>query len=283
MRAQESQSAEFNNGRRTISLSSALEKSLSAYASAAVAAGVSLLAMANPAEAKIIYTPANTTIPVNNTGAALVLDLNHDGVADFSFVNSWHSFGHGSFSALSVGCAVVPVSSHNSTCRSPNNEIWGRGMASGRFASALRPSFKVGANKSYFQQGRKRQGLYPPYGPIARMANATDIGSSGGFATRSQGQWLYTKHRYLGFRFTIGGQTHYGWARLAVTQTAKRHGIQATLTGYAYETIPNKPIITGKTKGPDVLTLQPATLGHLATGASATPVWRMKQTAATTH
>jgi hypothetical protein len=35
----------------------------------------------------------------------------------------------------------------------------------------------------------------------------------------------------------------------------------ATLTGYAYETIPNKPIITGKTKGPDVITLDPATLG----------------------
>ena len=270
MRAQESQRAELNNGRRTISLSSALEKSLSAYASAAVAAGVSLLAMTNPAEAKIIYTPANTTIPVNNTGAALVLDLNHDGVADFSFVNSWHSFGDGFASAMSVGCAGVPVTSHNSTCRFPNNEIWGRGMVSGRFASALRPGFKVGANKSYFQQGRKRQGLYPPFGPVARMANAMLIGFSSGAESRTSGQWLYTKNRYLGFQFIIGGQTHYGWARLAVTQTTKRHGIQATVTGYAYETIPNKPIIAGKTKGPDVVTLpldtEAGTLGHLALG-----------------
>jgi hypothetical protein len=62
-----------------------------------------------------------------------------------------------------------------------------------------------------------------------------------------------------------------------------KNGITAVVTGYAYETIPNKPIITGKTKGPDVVTLQPATLGHLATGASAMPAWRVKQTAATTH
>jgi hypothetical protein len=50
--------------------------------------------------------------------------------------------------------------------------------------------------------------------------------------------------------------------------------ITATLTGYAYETIPNKPIIAGKTKGPDVITVQPGTLGHLAAGASAISGWR---------
>ena len=42
------------------------------------------------------------------------------------------------------------------------------------------------------------------------------------------------------------------------------------LTGYAYETVPNKPIIAGKTKGPDVATLpmetRAGTLGHLALG-----------------
>ena len=51
-------------------------------------------------------------------------------------------------------------------------------------------------------------------------------------------------------------------------------GILAILTGYAYETEPNTPIITGKIKGPDVITLDPATLGHLAGGASQIPAWR---------
>jgi hypothetical protein len=39
------------------------------------------------------------------------------------------------------------------------------------------------------------------------------------------------------------------------------------LTGYAYETIPNKAIVTGKTKGRDVITVRPASLGHSAAGA----------------
>jgi hypothetical protein len=67
-------------------------------------------------------------------------------------------------------------------------------------------------------------------------------------------------------KFAIHGKTHYGWARI------QWNGIGSTeyITGYAYETIPNKPIIAGKTKGPDVITVQPGTvsdsLGGLALG-----------------
>lgn len=39
-----------------------------------------------------------------------------------------------------------------------------------------------------------------------------------------------------------------------------------------YETIANKPIIAGKTKGQDVATILPTHLGHLARGSSATPL-----------
>jgi len=71
-------------------------------------------------------------------------------------------------------------------------------------------------------------------------------------------------NRYLGFKFKIRGATHYGRARLDVSLT---NGIVVgTLTGYAYETIPNKPIIAGKTKGPDVITVHSGTLGALAAG-----------------
>jgi hypothetical protein len=55
------------------------------------------------------------------------------------------------------------------------------------------------------------------------------------------------------------------------------------MTGYAYETMPGKAIVAGKTKGADVTTVYPATLGHLAAGASAIPAWRVKRTATTTH
>jgi hypothetical protein len=270
----ESEREGLNSRRPVVVLNSGLEKSLSAYASAAVAAGVSLLAMTRFADAKIVYTPAHTNISVNNRDPVL-LDLNHDGIADFSFWNTSKSACCGQLVLdLQIGCAAVPLSSHRSTCRSQNNEIWGRGTVSERFASALHAGFPVRANKGHFQQAPKLVGSYPPIGPVARMAGFGEADFSGFPSSQTSGQWLYTKHRYLGLQFTVAGQVHYGWARVAVTRDLTQRGLQVTLTGYAYETIPNKPIITGKTKGPDVVTFEPANLGHLAQGASGIPVWR---------
>jgi hypothetical protein len=78
--------------------------------------------------------------------------------------------------------------------------------------------------------------------------------------------WLVkVKNRYLGVMFKIKGKIHYGWARLSV-QVQFPLTITATLTGYAYETIPNKAIIAGKTKGPEDTAEQTATRGRLALG-----------------
>jgi hypothetical protein len=79
------------------------------------------------------------------------------------------------------------------------------------------------------------------------------------------GSWVNVKNRCLGVKFKIKGKIHYGWARLSV-QVQFPLTITATLTGYAYETIPNKAIIAGKTKGPEDSAEQPATLGRLALG-----------------
>ena len=104
---------------------------------------------------------------------------------------------------------------------------------------------------------------------MAHLGNTT----YGGFGTG--GQWLYTSHRYLGLMFMINGHVHFGWARVAVTLSNGE--IQATLTGYAYETIPKKPIIAGKTHATDAAEQpssslptprqKPSTLGQLALGA----------------
>jgi hypothetical protein len=113
-------------------------------------------------------------------------------------------------------------------------------------------------------------------------------------STTCGGLWLNAQHRYLGLKFVISGQIHYGWARLNVASCCS-----ATLTGYAYETIPNKRILTGdivgplrraaeKRQGPDpdvdttieaqtasrtVPAYQPATLGMLALGSPALSIW----------
>ena len=273
MIARESKRGTSRGHRQAVSLGSGLEKCLSAYATAAIAAGVSLLATTRSAEAKIVYTPAYTGIPVNNKEPFL-LDLSHDGIADFSFWNlKWHG-SEGEFVwSLDVGCAAVAISRSRSACRYEANQIWGKGG----FASALRPGLEVGGNKSYFQPGRPTPRGYYRRGPVANMAGYGGENPSGQTSDRTWGQWLYTKDRYLGLQFLIAGQVHYGWARLSVGMLQITGGFQATITGYAYETIPNKPIVMGETKGPDVITLEPVSLGRLAQGSSGVSAWREKR------
>jgi hypothetical protein len=90
------------------------------------------------------------------------------------------------------------------------------------------------------------------------------------------GSWVNVKNRYLGLRFKIKGKIHYGWARLSVQ--VQNHTVVGTLTGYAYETVAGKAIKAGQTKeDDDTATIQPASLGHLARGASALSARRGKE------
>jgi hypothetical protein len=213
--------------RMTSHLSPSLEKRLSRYSLAASAAAVGMLALAMPAAGKIVYTPTHQQIPPG-FGTGLFLDLNHDGVNDFSFVNFY------SRTSSQIGLWVSQIN--------PSNEVFSnRG-----FAAALPAGVKIGS-KGKFQRR-----------PVNIMAS-DDL-----FDSRCAGPWKEAHKRYLGLKFIIGGKTHFGWARLNVS-CVYLHAMNATLTGYAYETIPNKSIVTGETKGPDV---EPATLGDLARGAA---------------
>lgn len=60
------------------------------------------------------------------------------------------------------------------------------------------------------------------------------------------GPWLGVQNEYMGFEFNIKGAAHFGWARFSATDTGT-----VTLTGYAYETVSLKPIVTGDTGGDD--------------------------------
>jgi hypothetical protein len=225
-------------------LSESLHRRLNAYAVAASAAGVGVLALAQGAEARIIYTKTHLAIAEDEH---YDLDLNHDTITDFTIMN--YFIGSGCPHSCWQGLLLSPTL-FNGVIASVSGGGW-------YVAEALKQGADIGPRR-LFSSG------------TVLMRAAFDNGFS-------VGPWDNVKNRYLGLKFQIKGGTHYGWARLNVT--GKGYGsIVATLTGYAYETIANMPIIAGKTHGKDE-----ATLGHLATGASAIPAWRAKPTAATTH
>src|SRR5579872_433211 len=65
-----------------LQLNPRLDKMIATYAMTASAVGVAVLAAASPAEAKIVYTQKRVTI--SHIGAPYQLDLNNDGIADFT-------------------------------------------------------------------------------------------------------------------------------------------------------------------------------------------------------
>ena len=232
-----------SNRRPTTPVKPKLEKNLAAYFAAAGAAGVGMLALIQSAEAKVVYTAANITVTNSTT-----IDLNHDGIADFSFefwAPGWHSV-YLDAAPLVNGNAVRGVGNSSAAC--------------GFLGVPVGPGEKFIAN-SYYGHG-------------ARMAAFFSNGSM----TNSFGPWADVTNRYLGFKFLINGQTHYGWARLSVSA----HVRNVLLTGYAYETIPNKSILEGHTSGPEKAALltpasQPATLGMLARGTDGLAIWRRNE------
>jgi hypothetical protein len=241
--------------RTTAELSKSLHERLNTYAVAASAAGVGMLALVQPAEAKIVYTPADITI-----SGKTPLDLNHDGIKDFVFGTSYAN----STSYFLQDLRVSPYGA---------NQILGEN----RLPRALRAGVRIGSGAQHFSQ-------------LSTFMARVSFNSRNGHS-RFKGHWANSgngvKDRYLGLKILINGKVHYGWARLTVTITPS-HQPQGKLTGYAYETIPNKAIIAGKTKGPEdevgvgrpnsaSLTTpasQPATLGLLAIGVSGVPIWR---------
>jgi len=252
-------------------LSESIHRRLDMYAIAASAAGVGVLALVLPSEAKIVYTRANQTLGFGVT----MLDLNNDGTPDFgSCINSNSDSGScplargrefvgkhrpGPFEQL----FIFPAAG-----KSKQNRIWGN--ASGAYALA---AGVVLGGKVNFTPGSK--------------------GMAGCFAATTSscgGAWYNASHRYLALKFVVSGAIHYGWARLTVKGCCS-----AMLTGYAYETIPNKSILTGDIAGPlkrnsvsqkgpqpggvrGVRTTNRATasLGVLATGAEGLMAWLRK-------
>jgi hypothetical protein len=171
------------------------------------------------------------------------LDLNGDGIGDFQITTSYLS----GFNQLLVSPAIA----FNKVA------VVGKGCILHHTGAAPLPSGAIiGPDKFW--------------GPkSACMASL--------FSWYSDGPWVMQTRRYLGFEFVIDGKSHYGWARFDVRELAS-----AAITGYAYETIPGKPIVAGDQGNDEGNTsetsVKPATLGALAAGAPALNSWRKEET-----
>jgi hypothetical protein len=263
-----------SGSRKTASrLSQSVHRQLTMYAIAAVVAVVGILALAQPVEAKIVYTPANIQIGENQH---YFLDLKNNGVTDFTIRNVF---------SLRKGQCPTNEDRYDYLAESPAQ---GNGtVLANSWATALSRGVEIGPNQ-IFGSGDEE------------MANASVRFVYRAFQCapfqRMNGPWVNVSNRYLGLEFRIKGKTHYGWARLSVQ--VGYADINATLTGYAFETIAGKSIKAGQTKeatddftnedfGPSASLRcpipnkpQPASLGMLALGSPGLSIWRRESVSA---
>ncbi len=233
--------------RARVALPATVDHHMKLYSTAAAAAGVSILAMAQAAEAKVVYTPVNVNLDAYRS---FPLDVNGDGIPDFNF--AFVASGHSSFLIAELDTVGNAVQTR-------------RGLA----------NFEAGA----FPFGA-------PIGPAQNFASQTFYGGifmaaifqySG---SNSWGPWMNVNNRYLGMKFLIDGKVHYGWARFTVRDWFRSVGPH--LSGYAYETDPDTKITAGdegtEKKTAAEIQATPATdtasLGMLAMGAAGLPLWR---------
>jgi hypothetical protein len=221
--------------------------------------------LAQPADAKIVYTPAH-----RNIGAKTFIDLNHDGINDFklTLIRTSRCEGGCTTTAIRHGTAFqVTYARMSAFGVAKANQIYGQG----KLASALPAGVRVGPKSKF------------PGGNVMATVNAIS-GNTEGHSGAWAGTGVGVQHRFLGLEFKIHGKTHFGWARFNVTLSQKAT-IQATLTGYAYETVADKSIVTGRTQGREVdddatsasvPASVPASLGVLARGCAGLVAWRRR-------
>jgi hypothetical protein len=216
--------------RPTTTLKRTLERNLLAYAAAAGATSLGIAGMAGSAEARVVYTPVHKVISPNTI---LKLDLNHDGLSDFRFSQTFYStvVSHFRHSSLNIQAAKR------------KNRIIG----AGKYASALRAGVSIGSAGPFPGQDNVMARFYNPDSSYQWYGRWANYGKG-------------VKNRYLGLKFTKNGTTRFGWARLTV-ETNGGTRMRAVLTGYAYETKANKPIVAGD-EGAGA-----QSLGHLALGS----------------
>lgn len=238
-------------GKSAKEISKTLDLRLKNYALSAGAVGVSLMALAQPAAAEVIYTQVRDIVPLSFY--AEDIDINGDGVPDVAFF-------HYTYGLSNSQNGVIEIDARK-------NAVVGVDI---RYAEPLSDGAVIGAS-AHLKGGTLKMAHYQVLDVARRHYQS--------------GPWNNVQNRYLGIAFKIGNDTHYGWIRVSVSD--KTIGLKVLVTGYAYETEANTSIRAGQTSsnaasaapqensaGPIAPTA--TSLGMLAAGADGLALWHLE-------
>jgi hypothetical protein len=189
-------------------MASKLDKKLKTYS--ALAAG--LTAIGGQAFGQIVYTNIPDSTFSNDT---YYLDLNKDGIVDFEIYNYSYVSASSSYRA-------------NYISANGSNEI----LATNTFFSSYNFPAAIALNSG--ENIEVNPGFWSTSGILFGE------GTYSGYSNKV-GKWQGAVDKYVGLKFKVDNNTHYGWARLDVAND----GSSFTIKDFAYEMSPDKKIIAG--------------------------------------
>ena len=156
---------------------------------------------------QIVYTDVTPDFTGGN-GTSYGLDMDNDTVIDFGFIGS---------TAPAVGVyGILPSNS------------WVGSNPSFKYPFALNSGDIISSAQSNW------------YGGSSNVGTLNYVSCYGGFGGSN---WCGVTDKFLGLRFQISGNTHYGWAKLDVSAS----GDSFTVKEYAYNATPDESINAGQT------------------------------------
>jgi PEP-CTERM motif len=217
----------------------------------AAAAGAGL-ALATATGAAIIHTSGPVTVNVPASGG-------FSGAINTAPIN----FGGGAGTKLNLHAGAFSNSFGSRTRGVAPYGIAGGGVLTNGNGTAQR-----------LNSGKRISSGAGPFGNLGRVNGhrSTSFGGSSNF-----GQWGFSTTGFAGVRFTVGGQTHYGWIRLEVSTQDGVNPSALTALDWAWNTVANQRILAGQVNTvPEPTSLA---LMLLASGSAGVLAWRRRRKA----
>lgn len=167
-------------------------------------------AAAGSADAQVVYTDVNPDTVINNF-ESYVLDLDNNGQPEMNLEVIRYPGGD-----QQIRSSVLPLNAILGSLYQANYPL-PFALDNGDSISGTTPGWQSGAINNGMQY-------------FAVLYNSQTFGN-----------WIGANDKYMGVKFRIGANTHYGWARLSISAT----GDTLTIKDYAYQAIPGLGIVAG--------------------------------------
>jgi hypothetical protein len=222
----------FPRVKTPVRLSEALSERLNAYAVAAGAAGVAVLACTMPAEAAPVCKTLSGQLTRTSTFPLYLID---PAVPPFNIAQGTNAtFRSGTLTGIGT------IFWWNRGFFTPNTAGANVLLDDNRLPADVVAGAEIGPGGNF--------GKGTSYGLLFTYGKGQVYFTGGGTKLRHEGNLNLTQTNYIGFQFAESGAVHYGWARLTVSFQDGGSDVKHAVTnilGYGYESTPDEAIGAG--------------------------------------